>query len=109
MRERIVTLEYAGTEDEHGIVDGLALARELIRDAHKLVTFYAGPDAPCSGLFEILMAEAFSDNAVNGMPCRVIGADPGSADYENRRRAHLRDAQTRVAAVFIEGRTALQG
>lgn len=104
MKERIVTLEYRAAEDEHGIVDGLALARELIGDAHRLLTFYAAPDAPCSELFETLMTEAFTANLANGLPSLVIGAETGSADYENRQRAHLRDARDRVLVLLEHGR-----
>ena len=106
MKERTVRLEFAALEDRHGIIDGLTLARAMIAEAHKLLVPYAGPDAPSSEIFEILMGQAFTDNLADGMPSIVIPAKHGLPDYEKRGRAHLVDARDRVAALLAEGREA---
>ncbi|WP_412033192.1 hypothetical protein ACLIR7_08885 [Nitratireductor aquimarinus] len=106
MKERTVRLEFAALEDRHGIIDGLTLARAMIAEAHKLLVPYAGADAPCSEIFDILMGQAFTDNLADGMPSIVMPAEHGLPDYEKRRRAHLDDARDRVAALLAEGREA---
>src|SRR5690606_27286551 len=82
MKKRTVRLEFTALEDRHGIIDGLALARALIAEAHKLLVPYAGPDAPCGEIFEILMGQAFTDNLADGMPSIVMPAEHGLPDYE---------------------------
>ncbi|MCO6388248.1 hypothetical protein [Aliihoeflea sp. 40Bstr573] len=106
MKERTITLEYAAFEDDHGIIDGLGLARELIADAQKLVLSYAGPDAPCSEIFEILMSDAFAENVARGVSPRLIATNPGAADLAKRERDHFRDMQRHVAALLKKGRAA---
>lgn len=106
MKKRTVRLEFAALEDRHGIIDGLALSRALIAEAHKLLVPYAGRYAPCSEIFEILMVQAFTDNLAKGLPSIVMPAEHGLPDYEKRGRAHLVDARDRVAALLAEGREA---
>ena len=99
----MLQLEYDLTPDEHGVVDGRALARLLIADAYKALAPYAALCPACAdGLFAHIANDVI---AVQHEESRGRGSLPGKV-YTSRCataesvECHMDRARAEVAKIF---------